>query len=57
MKYKYQVIIVTKDEGEVVSYFNCKSKMEANAIERGVNINLDHKNYYTEIQNYEEVFE
>jgi len=48
-----KVLIRKLDNDKIVKEIDCKSDNERTAerIERGVNINLNHKDFYTEISN------
>ena len=46
---KYYIEVVEYESGEVVSRMEASSEREAEKIDRGVNINLNHENYYTRI--------
>ena len=43
------VNIIEMNTEEVIKKLSCRSMREAIRVERGVNINLDHENYYTSI--------
>lgn len=43
------VNIIEIDSEEVIKKLPCRSLHEAKRVEGGVNINLDHENYYTSI--------
>lgn len=44
-----KVVIVSKKTGEIVENIKCGSRRDAERVESGVNINLNHDNYYTYI--------
>ena len=46
---KYYIEVVEFESGEVVSRMEASSERTAEKIDRGVNINLNHENYYTRI--------
>lgn len=52
MKYKVQVIAY--DNSKVVKEIPCQSEASAQRVERGVNINLNHDGYYTQVVEDEE---
>ena len=43
------VKIINRDTGEVVEAIFCGSVQEALKVERGININLNHRDYQTDI--------
>jgi len=45
----WSVAVVEHDTEKVVRSVKCASEREAERVERGLNINLDHRFYYTEI--------
>jgi len=45
----YSVNIIETETGEVVETIEVGSYRKAERVERGVNINLDHDNFHTEI--------
>lgn len=46
----YKVLIRKREDDEVVRELSYSSERQAERAEDGVNINLDHENYYTEIE-------
>lgn len=45
-----KVLIKKFGTNEVVDEIKCENKNRAEKVERGVNINLNHDEYYTEIE-------
>lgn len=50
---KFYVQIIKYDTREVVENIECGSEREAEQVERGVNINLNHADYFTHIKGVE----
>ena len=48
--YSYEVAIVEDDTDRTITSVKVESKRRAEQVERGMNINLDHRFYYTEIR-------
>jgi len=46
---KYYVEVVRYEDGNVVKRIECSSERNADKVDRGVNINLNHDEYYTRI--------
>jgi len=44
----WQVEIRNIDTEEIINIIDCKSERSAERVEDGININLNHANYYTE---------
>lgn len=49
----FEILIREFNTSKVVRRLKASSEREAERIERGANINLDHKNFYTEIVSLE----
>ena len=49
MTEQYQIEVVANDVNEVVKSFTSNSLQQAERLERGVMINLDHEKFYTRI--------
>lgn len=47
---KYRVLIRKRSDDEIIKTMEYASERQAERGERGVNINLDHEHYYTEIE-------
>lgn len=45
----YEVHIINSNTGEVVRKIPCANDRQAARVERGTNINLDHRNFFTKI--------
>lgn len=50
MDMKYFIDIINYDTAKVVKSISAHSRREAERLDGGVNINLDHENYYTLIR-------
>jgi hypothetical protein len=48
--YTHEVAVVEHDTERTVKAIKVESQQRAEQIERGVNINLDHRFYYTEVR-------
>ena len=46
----YKIKIIKSDTGEVVKTFETVTERAAEHVERGLNINLNHADYYTVIE-------
>jgi len=46
-----KVVIKSYETDEIVKEINCSSERQAEKVDDGININLDHEKYYTEIIN------
>lgn len=49
----YYVLIVKYENGEIVKEMGPMDERKANKVEDGVNINLNHEEYYTDIMKKE----
>lgn len=49
MNYFYAVNIIDRETGETVEKIKCENQRKAEKVIRGVNINLNHERYMTEI--------
>jgi|GEM_PF-3648846 len=46
----FKVVIMSYEDSKIIKEFeSCQSERTAETIERGININLNHDEYYTEI--------
>ena len=46
----YKVKVIQTDTGEVVKTFEAATERAAERVERGLNINMNHADYYTVIE-------
>lgn len=47
MSNKEWVVLIVEEGGEVVETIECKGRREAEQVQRGVNINLNHDKFFT----------
>ena len=50
----FKVVIMSYEDSEIIKEFKpCETERTAETIERGININLNHDEYYTEIVKFD----
>ena len=46
---KYELQVISFENGEIIKRVHCNGKRIADKAEAGMNINLNHENYYTSV--------
>lgn len=50
---KFVVQVIAREEGNVVKEIKCMSEKQAERVEEGININLNHEKFFTQIKSGE----